>query len=152
MNATRLSICLALFSMLSTSAIAGEQSTTAQEEAEQLQSQEEEQKEQEGDIGTEVVIKQVWPRRTEEFPTYWFVRTSWKVHNPHSEEVQVRVYCDRYGYDVTYRIPPDGEATDSWGCEGRALKIFNNAPQYTDRFVFASKSDGSFWFNVDSDI
>jgi hypothetical protein len=132
---TRLSVVLALFSMLSTSAIAAEQFTAEQEQAKLLQLQG---VQQEGDVGTQDVTKQIWPQRTEEFPTWWFVRTDWKVYNPNAESVLVNVRCNRYGYDYWYWIAPYATVTDRWGCEGQPLYIFNNAPSGTGLYVQAT--------------
>ncbi|AGP39025.1 hypothetical protein BE04_03895 [Sorangium cellulosum] len=134
MIAKRLFVSLALVSTLSTPALADEQFTAEPEEAELLQPGAPD----EADFSLAVSTTQVWPQRTEDFSTYLFVRTDWKVHNPNAEYVQVNVRCDRYGYDAWYWIEPYGTVSGRWGCEGRTLYIFNNAPQNSSLFVQAT--------------
>jgi hypothetical protein len=136
MIASRLPFVLVLCSMLSTPALAVEPFTPEQEQAKLLQLQQGKES-QGGDMGTQVV-KEISPQREESFPTYWFVRTHWKVENPHGTAVQVHVTCDKYGYNFWYRIPPNDKVEGHWGCEGAALRIFNNAPQGSSLFVTGS--------------
>jgi hypothetical protein len=141
MNAKRLSFILAVSSVLSTSALASEQSTEAMEQAELSQQQHEVGPHEEGGMSTQdVETRQIWPQRTEEFSTYLFVRTSWKVYNPNNQWVQINVRCERYGYDSWYWVAPYNsvQATNGWGCEGKPLYIFNSAYQYSSLYVQAT--------------
>ena len=71
-------------------------------------------------------------------PTWWWVRTAWRVYNPHAEWVQINVRCNRYGYDYWYWIAPNSSFGGHWGCEGRPLYITNHAPQNSILFVQAT--------------
>lgn len=136
MIASRLSVVLVLSSMLSPPALAVEPFTPEQEQAKLLQLQQG--KESQGDGMSTQDVKEISPQREESFPTYWFVRTNWKVENPQGTAVQVHVSCDKYGYSVWYWIPPNDKVEGKWGCEGAALKIFNNAPANSSLFVTGS--------------
>jgi hypothetical protein len=127
MNATRLSVIVALTSLLSTAALAAEPFTAEQEQQKLLQLQRSEEL-QGSDASLGQVTRQVWPQRTEEFSTYVFVRTDWKVHNPNGTSVQVNLRCNRYGYDMWFWIAPYDTITGAWGCEGQTLYVYNNAP------------------------
>ena len=139
MNAKRLTFILAVSSVLSTSALASEQSTEAREQAE-LQ-QHEGGPHEEGAVSTQgVETRQIWPQRTEGFSTYLFARTSWKVYNPNNQWVQFNVRCKRYGYDNWYWVAPYDTVQDAygWGCEGQTLYIFNSAYQYSNLYLQAT--------------
>jgi hypothetical protein len=138
MSATRLSAILALSSLLSTSAIAAEPFSAEQEQSKLLQLQRGEEGPQGGDTSLAQETKEIWPQGTGEFSTYLFIKTNWKVHNPHGQSVQVNLRCARYGYDFWFWIAPYDTIEGAWGCEGRTLYIKNNAPQYSDYFIQAT--------------
>ncbi len=91
-----------------------------------------------GDVETQDVTKEIYPQRTEGFPTYWWVRTNWKVYNPQSEAVQVNVRCARYGYNSWYWLAPYQTVSGSWGCEGAELFVYNDASENSGLWVQAT--------------
>lgn len=140
MNAIRLSVAVAVSSLLSTSALAAEHVvqpfTAAQEQAKLMQLQRGQGPQ--GESASSASNPTIYPQETVEFSTYWFIKTDWKVHNPNNDPVEINVHCDRYGYDNWYSIAPKADAVGKAPCEGRTLYIRNLAPEGSNLWIQAT--------------